>query len=113
MPCNPERAGLHAARRAGARRASARRVILLVLLALALPACGAGMSGTYAAGVGPGQLEFENNGTVYMTAFGETFACKYEVDGNHVIVKGPNGSQVMTKEGDRLDGGLGMTFVKR
>jgi hypothetical protein len=86
---------------------------LAAAIALGLAACSAGMSGTYATEGGRGSLEFRRNGTVYMTTFGGTFACKYEVDGDRVIVKGPNGSQVLTKDGDRLDCGLGMTFVKR
>ena len=36
----------------------------------------------------------------------------YEVDGNRVIVKGAGGSQVYTLDGDTLDGGAGMKFIK-
>jgi hypothetical protein len=85
----------------------------LALLALWLPGCGAGLSGTYADETGLGSLEFKEDGTVYMTTFGGTIACTYKVDGEHVILKGPNGSQVLTRRGDRLHGGLGFSFVKR
>jgi hypothetical protein len=86
---------------------------LLVLLALLPAGCGAGLSGTYADESGLGSLEFKGDGTVYMTTFGGTIACTYTVDGEHVILKGPNGSQVLTREGERLYGGLGIRFVKQ
>ena len=52
-------------------------------------------------------------GTVYVTTFGGTIACTYEVDDKHVIVKGPRGSQVLLLDGERLEGGLGAVFVKQ
>jgi hypothetical protein len=93
-----------------------RRVCALIAgLALALTptACGSGLSGTYADESGLGQLEFREDGTVYLTTFGGTIACTYEIDGDHVIVKGPRGTQVLTRTANRLDGGLGFAFVKR
>jgi hypothetical protein len=85
----------------------------LAALALLAAGCGARLSGTYADESGLGRLEFKDDGTAYMTTFGGTIACTYEVDGEHVILTGPNGSQVLTLTGDRLDGGLGFSFVKR
>jgi hypothetical protein len=83
-------------------------------LALVLmPACGPRLSGTWANPSGLGQFEFREDGTAYMTSFAGTIACTYELDGDHVIVKGPNGTQVLTRDGDRLDAGLGMSFIRR
>jgi hypothetical protein len=70
------------------------------------------MSGVYASDSGAGALDFQSDGTVYVTLYGGTFAGKYEVDGERVIVKGPSGAQVYVKTGDSLDGGFGMTFIK-
>jgi hypothetical protein len=86
---------------------------LAMALALAAAGCGAGMSGRYATEDGLGDLEFESGGRVYMTMLGGTVACEYEVDGDRVIVKGPHGSHVLKREGDRLEGGPGLSFVKR
>ena len=87
------------------------RAALVALLLL--PGCGAGLSGTWADESGLGQLEFEEDGTVYLTTFAGTIACTYELDGTHVIVRGPAGSQVLVRNGDRLDGGLGTRYVRR
>ena len=86
---------------------------VIAVLALLAAGCGARLSGTYADETGLGSLELKDDGTAYMTTFGGTIACTYEMDGEHVILKGPNGSQVLTLKGDRLDGGLGFCFVKR
>jgi hypothetical protein len=86
-----------------------------VLLALlALPGCGSGLSGTYAdAGSPTSSLEFKSGGRVYVTTFGGTFVGSYEVDGDHVIVKGPHGSQVFQRSGAELSDGAGATYVKK
>jgi len=86
---------------------------LLTALVLAAAGCAERLAGTYADEAGRGRLEFQDDGTVYMTTFAGTIACTYDVDGEHVILKGPNGTQVLTRHGDRLDGGLGLCFVKR
>src|SRR5262245_1960054 len=84
-----------------------------VAVAMALAACGPGMSGKYAEVDGLGALEFKGRKVYVTTALGTTFVAEYEVDGDRVIIKGAGGSQVYTRAGDRLDGGLGMKFVKQ
>ena len=90
-----------------------RKALLALLLVLATAGCGARLSGTYAEEQGDGRLEFQDDGTVYVTTFGGTIACTYELDDAHVIVKGPRGSQVLLRDGERLQGGLGAVFVKQ
>jgi hypothetical protein len=87
--------------------------LLALLLVLAAAGCGARLSGTYAEAQGDGRLEFQDDGTVYVTTFGGTIACTYELDDKHVIVKGPRGSQVLLLDGETLQGGLGAVFVKQ
>jgi hypothetical protein len=99
MPTTPNRPRVHALR--------------ALLLALWLCACGPEMTGTWASESGEGSVEFRSDGKAYMTTFGGTVACTYEVDGDRVLLKGPNGTQVLTKSGDRLEAGLGLCFVKR
>jgi hypothetical protein len=94
--------------------ARARTWVIPVLLALYLGGCGRGMSGIYQAPDGLVTLEFEDDGEVYVTAYGGgTFQGEYELDGARVIVKGPLGSQVFTQEGDQLSDGAGLTLVKK
>ena len=83
------------------------------LLALLLSACGGGMSGTYEEENGLGTLDFREDGTVYVSVLGVTVAGEYELDGERVIIAGPNGEQVLTRDGNRLEGGIGMRYVKR
>jgi hypothetical protein len=87
------------------------RALLLSLIASACAACGGGLSGTYEEESGLGQLEFQDDGTVYVSLLGVTVAGEYELKGDRVIVKGPNGTQVLTKNGTRLEGGPGLTYV--
>ena len=86
---------------------------LVVALVLSAGACGSGLSGTWASADGQGRLEFRDNGTVYVSSYGGTFACQYEMDGDHVVVTGPHGSQVFTRRGDQLEAGLGAVFVRQ
>jgi hypothetical protein len=84
---------------------------LLVALALLPGGCGARLSGTWAEASGQGQLQFESDGTAWLTTFGGTIACSYEIDGDHVLLRGPNGTVVLTRRGDTLQGGLGCSYV--
>jgi hypothetical protein len=84
-----------------------------LLLALACCACAPSLAGTWASETGNGSLELRPDGKAYMTTFGGTVACTYEIDGDRVLLKGPNGTQVLTRSGDRLEAGLGLSFVRR
>jgi hypothetical protein len=89
---------------------------LLVCLIVYVPSLRrAGMDGTYREEGGHGSMEFKRNGTVYVTSFGGTFSREYELDGEHVLIKGVQGSQVLTKDGDRLlaGGPIGSTYIKQ
>jgi hypothetical protein len=95
---------------AAARRARAAGFWLLAALWLA--GCSARLSGTYSEVGGAGRLEFRGAKVYVTTVLGTTFVTPYEVDGNRIIIKGAGGSQVYTLDGDTLDGGMGMKFVK-
>lgn len=90
------------------------RTTAAALLCLALVAgCRKGMSGTFEAPEGFASLEFSKGGKVYVTTFGGTFLGEYEIDGKRVIVKGPLGAQVFTREEAGLSDGAGTLYVKR
>ncbi len=90
-----------------------RRSSAFALIALLCGGCSGGMSGTYEEESGVGRLDFQGDGKVYVSFLGVTVAGEYELDGERVIIEGPNGSQVLMRNGDRLEGGLGMTYVKK
>src|SRR6187431_295658 len=88
------------------------RLLASLALLLTLSGCDRGMSGKYDEVNGTGSLEFTGE-KVYVTTFmGTTFVADYEVDGDHVIIKTAGGSQVYTRKGDTLDGGL-EKYVKK
>ncbi|MBX3352788.1 MAG: hypothetical protein KF684_07620 [Phycisphaeraceae bacterium] len=73
---------------------------------------GGGLSGEYREVSGLGALEFKGRRVYVTTVVGTVFAAEYEVDGKRVILKGPGGSQVLTREGDAIQGGLNMKYVR-
>lgn len=70
------------------------------------------LSGEYAQVNGAGRLEFSGHKVYVTTMLGTTFVSTYEIDGSHVVIKGAGGSQVLTRRGEALDAGLGITYVK-
>lgn len=73
---------------------------------------GGGLSGRYDEAGGMGTLEFKGRRVYVTTVLGTTFAAEYELDGRRIILKGPGGSQVLTREGDTLQGGMNLLYVK-
>jgi hypothetical protein len=78
---------------------------LALTTAVALIACGSGVSGDYG-----GEdciyekLSFEGDGEVRIAQRGEERAGEYSIDGDLVIVTGPDGqSMVFTQNGSRLE----------
>lgn len=90
-----------------------RLVVCVLSILVGAVGCGAGLSGTFEEESGLGQLEFQDDGTVYVSLLGVTVAGEYELDGEHVILRGPNGTQVLTRNGARLVGGPGLCYVRR
>lgn len=87
--------------------------ILLAALLLTGVRGGSSLSGEYHEVGGSGKLEFRG-GRVYITALmGMTFTAPYEVDGDHIVIRGASGTQVYIRRGDTLDAGMGMRFVKK
>ncbi len=68
--------------------------------------------GVFAAETGVGRLEFQSGGRVYVTAIGGTYATRYELDGERVILTGGQTPQVLRLEGDRIVGGFGERWIR-
>ena len=75
--------------------------------------CDGGVAGTYDEVDGAGSLEFKGSRVYVTSVLGTTFVTDFEVDGDRIIIKGAGGSQVYSRKGDTLDGGMGMKFVKK
>jgi hypothetical protein len=75
--------------------------------------CGKELSGRYDEIDGTGSLEFKGR-RVYMTTMLNTvLVADYEIDGQRVIIRGSGGSQVYTRDGDTIDAGMGIRYVKK
>ncbi|MGH8273440.1 MAG: hypothetical protein ACRES9_04155 [Gammaproteobacteria bacterium] len=79
----------------------------LLLSAALFAGCGGGLSGTYESSHGAMSVKFDS-GKAYVTTLGGTIQTAYEVDGNRVILKSPQGNLVLVRNKDgTLDGPLG------
>lgn len=73
-----------------------------------LAACGGGIAGEYRDELGTVRYEFAGDGRVYMSVLGIESAGEYEVDGERILLSGPSGSIVLTRDGDALIGPMGL-----
>lgn len=90
-----------------------KKFLLVCLLAL-LAACGARLEGTYTDPTGIAKYDFQSGGKVYVSFVGVTTEQKYEIDGKHVKILLPSGTQIFTLQDDgSLEGPLGIKLKKR
>ena len=84
----------------------------LLMAAVSLRGCDR-MSGTYEAKDG-GRIEFTGS-NAYITIYpAPTMPAEYSLDGDKVILTVSGEPMVLTRKGDRLEGGpFGMTFIKQ
>lgn len=80
---------------------------------LALGACGNGFSGEFVDETGLTRYEFTGDGRVYMSVMGVETAGEYEVDGDRIVLRGPHGSMVFSRDGDDLAGPMGLRLVRQ
>jgi hypothetical protein len=79
---------------------------LAMPVALALSACGSGVSGKYGGDKCLWELDFRDDSNVYVSIFGMEQPATYKIDGDKVSVQMPNGGVVFTRNGDTLEAGL-------
>jgi len=88
------------------------RVLALMLAGAMLAACGNGFSGVYRDEMGVSQYEFTGDGRVYMSVMGIESAGEYEVDGERIVLRGPNGTMVLSRDGEELVGPMGLRLIR-
>lgn len=82
-------------------------------LAAALAACGQGLSGTFEDELGVSRYEFTRGGRVYMSVMGVEAAGEYEVEGERIVLEGPNGTMVLHRDGENLKGPMGLKLIRK
>lgn len=80
------------------------------MLALLLGACDAAFEGEYRDELGVSHYAFASDGRVRISAMGASFDGEYELDGDRVVVRGPNGTLVFHRQDDRLEGPMGLVL---
>ena len=93
-----------------------KKISIAACLALLAAACSPGISGTYKpAGSGAifQSLTFKSGGKVEIAVFGAVVEGTYEVEDGKVKLTGPEGSRLMTIDGDCIDGGTGLIGLGR
>ena len=87
---------------------------LALLAASWLAGCGSGMHGTYSDRMGAMQYRFRTGGHVSVAVMGIETELTYTVEGRHVKIISPQGSQVLDLLDDgTLEGPLGMKFTRQ
>jgi hypothetical protein len=81
--------------------------VLIVALSC-LSACSDRISGTYSDKQGVATYEFDRNGRINITVLGTNVAAEYAVDGDRILVTSPQGTIVLTRQGDQLLGPMGL-----
>lgn len=82
-------------------------------LAGILGACGQGISGTFEDEMGISRYEFTRGGRVYMSVMGVEAAGEYEIEGERIVLEGPNGTMVLHRSGEDLEGPMGLKLIRK
>lgn len=86
-------------------------VAAILLWGALLAGCGGGMSGTYSDSNGLMSIKFESS-SAYVTLPIGTTKVSYEVDGDKIVLKNPQGDLVLIRNKDGSLGGLMGTLTK-
>jgi hypothetical protein len=92
-----------------------RRASLLASLLLVLGAAGCGgggLAGEYRDPRGVTGYEFEPGGRVFISVMGTMTAATYELDGDRVLITGPEGTTVLLRRGEELEGPMGLALIR-
>jgi hypothetical protein len=82
-------------------------------LAAAIAGCGAeGLTGEYRDPRGVTGYEFEPDGRVFISVMGTMTAASYELEGDRVLIDGPEGIVVLVRKGEELEGPLGLRLLR-
>lgn len=75
--------------------------------------CSSPFSGTYADEAGITSYEFRADSRVKVSVLGATVDAEYTIDGDRVLVISPQGTVVLTRDGERLYGPMGLELVRQ
>ncbi len=87
---------------------------LVVAIWLGLTGCARDdLVGTYEDELGMTRYEFQGSGRVHVSVLGATVVAEYRLDNDTVLVTGPQGTLVLARRGEQLQGPMGLVLNKR
>lgn len=89
------------------------QIAAVATLAGLLAACGQSISGTFEDELGVSRYEFTRGGRVYMSVMGVEAAGEYEIEGERIVLQGPNGTMVLHRDGANLKGPMGLKLIRK
>jgi len=88
--------------------------VVALLAAAWLTGCGSGLHGIYSDSMGAMQYRFKGGDNVSVVVMGIESEHKYQIEGRHVKILSPGGSQVLDLQDDgTLEGPLGMRLTRQ
>jgi hypothetical protein len=81
---------------------------LALVASLSMSACARSPVGTYADTSGATRYEFRPDGQVYLSVLGTTVSGTYEANRERILINGPQGTLVLLRKADRLQGPMGL-----
>ena len=81
---------------------------------LGMAGCGRDdMVGTFEDEFGMTRYEFQRQGRVYVSVLGTTVAGEYRLEGDRVVLLGPQGTVVLMRRNGQLHGPMGLVLERR
>lgn len=68
--------------------------------------------GTYEDEFGMTRYEFQRQGRVYVSVLGTTVAGQYRLEGDRIVLVGPQGTVVLTRRNGQLHGPMGLVLQR-
>lgn len=84
----------------------------LALIAL-VAGCSPQISGVYTDASGATQYEFRPDGKVYISVLGAMATGDYEANADRILISGPQGTVVLIRKQDKLQGPMGLELTPR
>lgn len=86
---------------------------LVLLVWLGMVGCGRDdVVGTYEDEFGMTRYEFQRQGRVYVSVLGTTVAGQYRLEGDRIVLVGPQGTVVLTRRNGQLHGPMGLVLQR-
>lgn len=87
-----------------------RNSLLLASCVILISACGPQISGSWVDADGITTYEFSGDGQVRISALGAQVDAEYSIEGDRIVISGPQGALVLTRKDEQLRGPMGLVL---